>query len=167
MDAGNALLAVLIFGVSTLLGSKSSRVAQVLLFASALLVSGLLFLPGTQLVGVVGVETVAYLEGQAARTPWSLPNWVHFLVFGWLGFLLWMCRPDLRGWKAWGLLALLAASAELAQVLVPDRESRLHDVLLNLVGGASGLLLAILFLRLLRPWRRLVPAPGADKHGPV
>lgn len=157
MDAGNLLLAALILAVSTLLATKSSRVARGILFASALLMSGMLFLPGAQLVGVAGVETVASLEALAARTPWSLPDWVHFLVFSWLGFLLWMCRPDLRGWKAWGLLAVLASATELVQDLAPDREPGLGDVLLNLVGGTIGLLVAMLVLCLVRHWRQ--PSP--------
>ena len=55
--------------------------------------------------------------------------------------LVWLCRADLRGWKAWGLVVVLAVAAELAQDLAPGRSPRVDDVLLNLAGGMVGLLL--------------------------
>ena len=86
----------------------------------------------------------------AAPTPWDVAEWVHFLIFLWLGLLLWLGRADLRNWKGWALVIALAAGAELAQGLAPNREPRLGDVFLNVAGGMAGILLAIALRKLAR-----------------
>ena len=53
-------------------------------------------------------------------------------------------RADLRNWKGWALVVVLAVAAELAQDLAPGRSPRLDDVLLNLAGGMAGIVLAIM-----------------------
>src|SRR5690606_24891868 len=127
-------LAVLALGVGLVLAWRSGPVARVALFVSALVVSAMLFLPGGQLAGLIGKDATKALKAGVAGTPWELSDWVHFVIFAWLGFLLWVGRTDLRGWKAWGLLVVLAVAAEVAQGLAPGREPRLDDVMLNLAG---------------------------------
>ena len=90
------------------------------------------------------------MEAWARKTPWQLSDWIHFAIFSWLGVLLWLGRPDLRGWKAWLAIVVLAVAAELAQILSPDRQARLDDVLLNLGGGMLGVVVGIL-IRQMRP----------------
>lgn len=143
MNAADVLLAVLVLAVGAALAWRSRPVARVMLFGSTLLVSGLLFLPGDQITGLVGDDAVQTLRRWARATPWSVSDWTHFVIFVWLGLLLWFGRSDLRGWKAWGLVAVLAVAAELAQGLAPGRDPQLEDVLLNLVGGVAGLLLGM------------------------
>src|SRR5690606_33571830 len=101
---------------------RSGPVARVVLFGSAMLVSGLLFLPGSQLAGLVGRDAMRCAEGWAAKTPWAVSDWMHFLIFAWLGLLLWLARADFRGWKGWALVTGLAVAAEVAQGLAPARE---------------------------------------------
>lgn len=142
MTLPDLLLAALALAVGIGLAWQARPVAKVVLFLSSLLIAGMLFLPGSQLTAIVGREAVAWMTGVAARTPWNLSDWMHFGIFVWLGSLLWLARPGLRGWKSWVLIVALSMAAEIAQGLAPDRESRLDDVLLNLAGGMAGILLA-------------------------
>ncbi|WP_160319417.1 VanZ family protein [Stenotrophomonas koreensis] len=135
------LLALLVLGAGAFFAYRASPVAQAVLFGSAMLASGLLFLPGEQITGLVGAEGIGWLRRWAAHTPFDISQWTHFLIFAWLGLLLWLGRVDLRGWKAWAMVAVLAIAAELAQGLAPGRAPRLDDVVTNLVGGVTGLLL--------------------------
>lgn len=143
MEMTDLLLAVLAMVVGVALAWRAGPVARVVLFGSAMLVSGLLFMPGEQIVGVVGPGGVRVLRGLAGRTPWDVSDWTHFLIFVWLGLLLWLARADLRGWKGWALVVVLAIAAELAQGLAPSREPRMDDVLVNLAGGMLGVVLGI------------------------
>lgn len=154
MTASDVLLAVMALGVGCVLAWSSGVVARVLLFGSAMLVSAMLFLPGSQLTVFIGADAVNSLKRAVADTPWRLSDWLHVAIFAWLGFLVWLGRPDLRGWKAWSLLVVLAIAAELAQGLTPSREMRFDDVLLNLAGGMCGLLLAMGGLALTHVTRR-------------
>lgn len=144
------LLGVMVLAVGWFLARRGRPLTRLLMFASALLVSALLFLPGQQITGLVGPDGISYLRWLAARTPWGVSEWVHFLIFLWLGFLLWLGRADLRNWKGWALMMVLAVGAEMAQALAPNREPRVGDVLLNLAGGMAGTLLAIGLKRLFR-----------------
>ena len=128
----------------------SGPVARVVLFITALVVAAMLFLPGSQLAAIVGADAVAAMTRMVADTPWSLSDWLHFLIFVWLGLLLWLGRADLRGWKAWSLIAVLAVAAELAQGFAPERSPRVDDVFLNLAGGMVGLMAGVLLTRLRR-----------------
>lgn len=130
-------------GVGVVVAWRSGPVARVLLFVSAMLIAGLLFLPGTQLSAIIGKDAVRWMTHAAASTPWAVSDWMHFAIFIWLGMLLWLGRPDLRGWKVWVLVVVLAIAAEVAQGLAPDREARLDDVFLNLAGGMAGLLVGV------------------------
>lgn len=139
MSLGDLLLVFLALGVSAGLAWRAGRIWRVLLFASALLVSASLFFPGARLAAIVGPDVIAALEALAARTPWRLSAWLHFLIFAWLGLLVWLARPDLRGRKGIALLVVLAVAAELAQGLTATREMRVGDVVLNLMGCAVGI----------------------------
>jgi VanZ family protein len=142
MTAKDLLLGLLVLIVGLLLARKASPLGRVTLFLVSLLVSATLFLPGSELVAVLGKDGVATLKHWAGVTPWTVSGWVHFLVFGLLGALVWIARPDLRGWRAPVLVAVLACSAEIAQGMAPGRSPRWDDVAVNLLGGACGLLLA-------------------------
>lgn len=154
MELTDILLAVLALAVGLAMAWRASGPARLLVFGSALVVSGLLFMPGEQIAGLVGKDGIRSLRELAGRTPWDISELTHFLIFAWLGVLLWLARSDLRGWKAWGLVVLLAVAAEGAQGLAPAREPRLDDVLLNLAGGMAGLLLGIACRALTRPLRK-------------
>lgn len=145
------LLAVLALAVGLTLAWRANARVRLLVFASAVVVSGLLFMPGEQITGLVGKDGIRWLRDHAGRTPLDISELTHFLIFVWLGLLLWLARPDLRGWKAWGLVAVLAIAAELAQDLAPGRSPRLDDVLLNLIGGMVGVLLGIGIRLIVRP----------------
>lgn len=153
MSVSDLLLVSMVLVVGVYLAWRSGPLGFGILFVSAGIISAMLFLSGPQLTAVVGQSTVKSLERVAASTPWSLSDWLHFVIFIWLGALLWLGRPDLRGWKAWGLLVVLAFAAEAAQGLAPGREPRLDDVLLNLAGGMAGLMLAIGCVALTRFFR--------------
>lgn len=138
------LLGAMVLGVAWLLARRGRPLVRVLVFASALVVSALLFLPGSQIRATVGRDALSLMSNLAASTPWAVAEWVHFLIFLWLGLLLWLGRADLRNWKGWALVVVLAVAAELAQDLAPGRSPRLDDVLLNLAGGMAGIVLAIM-----------------------
>ncbi|MGY0561672.1 VanZ family protein [Luteimonas sp. A277] len=144
------LLGVMVLAVGWFLARRGRPLTRVLVFASALVVSALLFLPGSQISGIVGPEGIGHMRRLAAPTPWAVAEWVHFLIFLWLGLLLWLGRADLRNWKGWALIAVLAVAAELAQDLAPGRSPRVDDVLLNLAGGMAGIVLAITLRKLLK-----------------
>ena len=144
MGASEALLGVIALAIGLLLAWRSGPVARWVLFGSAMLVSGLLFLPGEQITGLAGKEAVSGLRNLADATPWDISDWTHFVLFVWLGLMVWIARPDLRGWKIWMLVGFLAIAAELGQGLAPGRAPRVDDVALNVAGGTAGVLLGIL-----------------------
>lgn len=161
------LLAVLALCVGVALAWRSAPLAKVTLFASAIVVSGLLFLPGSQLVALVGEDLERWLEGVVAVTPWTLSDWMHFAIFAWLGMLLWLGRPDLRGWKGWAAIVVLAVAAEIMQLLSVDRQAKLDDVLLNLAGGILGGLLGIWIRAALNEfWNKSDPNGGRIRRKP-
>ena len=144
LSTSDLLLGVMALGMGVLLAWRSSWGARLLLFGSALLISALLFLPGAQITGWIGKDAVVVLRGLASDTPWDVSDWTHFVIFLWLGLLVWLGRPDLRGWKAWCLVVVLAVAAELAQGLAPARSPEIEDVFLNLAGSMVGILLGML-----------------------
>lgn len=143
------LLGVLVLAAGWFLTRRGGILFRVLFFGSALAISVLLFLPGSQ-ISVFGPEGIGLLRRLSAHTPWGVSEWVHFLVFLWLGLLLWLGRSDLRNWKGWAVIVVLAVAAELAQDLAPGRSPRLDDVLLNLAGGMAGIVLGIALRKLRR-----------------
>lgn len=150
MSWGDVLLGVMALVVGLFLARRARPVVAVILFASAIAVAAMLFLPGSQLTSIIGGDGVRLLNRLSAATPWSVAEWMHVLIFAWLGLLLWLGRRDLRGWKAWFLVVILAIASELAQGLTPGREPKLEDVLLNLAGGMAGILLGIALRKLIR-----------------
>lgn len=143
MSWDEVLLGVLALVVGLFLARRARPLVAAVLFVSAIVVAALLFLPGSQLAFLIGNDGNRVLNRLAATTPWSVAEWMHVLIFAWLGLLLWLGRPDLRGWKAWLVVVILAVASELAQGLTPGREPKVEDVLLNLAGGIAGVLLAI------------------------
>lgn len=160
MVLSDVVLAVLALGVGVGLAWGAGGRWRPVVFGSALVVSALLFMPGAQIAGVVGPDGIKALKTLAGRTPWDVSEWTHFLIFAWLGLLLWLARADFRGWKGWALVTGLAVSAEVAQGLAPAREPRLDDVLLNLAGGMVGVLLGILVRGAFRARESRARKPG-------
>ena len=91
-------------------------------------------------------------EASVNRVVFLVRKAAHVTEYAILAMLLWRAirqprRPDPRPWS-WGqagvallVVALYAASDEWHQMLVPNRQGALGDVLLDIVGGALGLLL--------------------------
>lgn len=160
MGAPDLILAVLALAVGVALAWRSGPAVRVVLFASALAISAMLFLPGSQLTSIIGKDAVQAMNRLVAKTPWSLSEWLHFAIFAWLGLMLWLGRADLRGWKAWGFIVVLAVAAELAQGLAPERSPKINDVFLNLAGGMAGLLAGMVLSWV---WRVVAPrSPPSD-----
>lgn len=143
MSVGDALLVVLALGVALLLGRGSHWLVAALLVASALAVSAVLFLPTAMLAGLVGMERVHGLYDLTRATPLDPPEWVHLIVFAWLGFLLWLARRDIRNWRGVALVAALGVAAELSQWLTDGRQPKVEDAALNVLGGLTGVLLGL------------------------
>ena len=143
MSVGDALLVVLALGVARLLGRGSHSLVAALLVASALAVSAVLFLPTAMLAGLVGMERVHGLYDLTRATPLDPPEWVHLIVFAWLGFLLWLARRDIRNWRGVALVAALGVAAELSQWLTDGRQPKVEDAALNVLGGLTGVLLGL------------------------
>jgi VanZ family protein len=85
----------------------------------------------------------------------------HLAEYAVLGLLCWRAlrkpvREDPRSWSwpaarlAFELVLLYAASDEWHQTFVPNREGRIHDVLIDASGAAAGLFL----LWILGRWRK-------------
>ena len=152
MVGSSFLLSFMVLAVGCFLAWRGRPLPRLIIFGSALTVSALLFFPGAEITGFVGAESVERLRHFSDHTLWEASVWAHFLIFLWLGLLLWLCRPDLRNWKSWALVVVLAVGAELAQDLAPERSPRLEDVISNLAGGVTGLCLAIFFLHIRKRW---------------
>ena len=143
MTGADLLLAVLALGVAILLGRGSHPLVAALLVASALAVSAVLFLPTAMLSGLIGMERVHGLYDLTRATPLDPPEWIHLIVFAWLGFLLWLARRDIRNWRGVALVAALGIAAELSQWLTDGREPKVEDAALNVLGGLMGVLLGL------------------------
>ena len=141
MTGADVLLAVLALGVAIFLGRGSHPLVAALLVASALAVSAVLFLPTAMLAGLVGMERVHGLYDLTRATPLDPPEWIHFIVFAWLAFLLWLARRDIRNWRGVALVAALGVAAELSQWLTDGRQPKVEDAALNVLGGLVGVLL--------------------------
>lgn len=87
----------------------------------------------------------------------------HLSEYGVLAVLSWWAlrgmRVEKEGWS-WGdalwaliIVALYAASDEIHQALVPNREGTIRDVLIDTVGGLLGLGLVWLIGRICKKWR--------------
>lgn len=150
MTGSDVLLAVLAIGVAALLARRSRPLVGILLVASALAVSALLFLPTEMLGSLVGMELVHRFYRLTRATPFNPPEWIHITVFAWLGLLIWLGQAKMRGWTGLALIAALGVAAELAQWLADGREPNLVDAALNVAGGALGVLLAIALRRLFK-----------------
>lgn len=134
---------VLVLLISAWLARHASVRARLTLWLSAVLVSAGLFLPPGALHRVIGDAGLAAISSVAGASPWSLEAVAHFIAFMWLALVVWLLRPDLRGWRSALLLAVLAVASELMQGLSPERTTRLDDVGVNLLGGCAGLILGV------------------------
>lgn len=150
MTGSDVLLAALAIGVAAMLARGSHPVIAVLLVASALAVSALLFLPTELLRNLAGMEYVDHFDHLARSTPLDLAEWVHIIVFAWLGLLIWLGRATMRSWVGLALIAALGVAAELAQWLADGREPGLEDAALNVAGGLLGVLFGIWLRRLFK-----------------
>ena len=166
MTGMEAPLAVLALGAAFLLARGSHLLAGVLLVASALAISALLFLPTPLLSDWAGAERIEVLDRLAGRTLLPAPEWVHIIAFAWLGLLVWLGRGDLRTPRGIVLVAVFALVAELAQWLAGGREPSLWDAALNVVWGAIGIGIASTWLWAWRTWRSEVRSTRPCRRGP-
>lgn len=155
LEAINALVLVMVLGVTVWLAWGRRPLAAVVLVLTSLVFSAALFLPGGQVRSLFGATLVGWIYVFASHTPWSAGQWAHFLGFAWMGLLLWLLRPDLRVLRVIGVLVLLAVFSELVQGVLDWREAHLADVQVNLIGAAAGVLLGGLATLVARGWRRL------------
>nr|WP_255486445.1 VanZ family protein [Luteimonas sp. MC1782] len=137
-----------------LLARGSPPVVAVLLVASALAVSAMLFLPTAVLGDWFGMDRVHRLCGLTRGTPQDPPEWIHLFAFVWLGLLVWLARKDVRNWWGVVLVAAFGVAAELSQWLTDGRQPKLEDAALNVLGGLAGVLLAWIGCSLMAAWGR-------------
>src|SRR5690606_7279749 len=125
--------------VAMLLARGSHPLVAVLLVASALAVSALLFLPTEMLGDWFGMDRVHRLYGLTRGTPLDPPEWIHLFAFAWLGFLIWVARKGVRNRRGVLVIAALGVAAALSQWLTDGRMPKLEDAALNVVGGLAGM----------------------------
>lgn len=157
MTGAYLLLAIMALGVAVLLARGSHPVVAALVALSALAVSAILFLPTAMLGSWFGMERVHWLYGLTRFTPLDPPKWIHVIAFAWLGLLIWLARVEFRSWRGIALVAALGVAAELSQWLTEDRQPRLEDAGLNVLGGLAGMLLAWICSVLLSRFRTSRP----------
>ena len=136
-------LAAAVLLVTAWLGRGAAPRARLALWLSALLVSAGMFLPMDGLRALVPPAVLLSMESAAGAVSWTLPDVAHLIAFAWLAMALWTLRPDLRGWRVVAALVVLAVASELVQGLTVDRQMRIGDVAINLLGAGAGLLAAI------------------------
>ena len=90
---------------------------------------------------VIGVPLL-WLDNASESLPMDL---THVALFGLIAFVIASLWPRARWWQIALPLLALAGGSELLQWLVPGRSPRLGDVLDDLIGAASGFLLAVPF----------------------
>src|SRR5690606_26957207 len=130
---------------------------RVVVVIAVLLVSAAMFLPLETLEQAFGRRNVRWLGKRLAGTPFDVSVMAHFLAFAGLAAVLWLSRPDWRGWRAVGVLVALAVAGELMQGIGAYRQARLDDVFTNLLGSAAGLAVALPIVW----WRGRGPPPPA------
>lgn len=133
-EAGLAAAVVL---VALWLARDTGTVGRWLVFASGLLVAGLMFLPSPVLRPMLEWPGSGAIREVVQALPWREAQVVHVVAFCWLGLVVGALRrgPVL---PALGVLLLLAVAAEAVQAWVPTRSPRLVDVALNLSGVVAG-----------------------------
>lgn len=161
LGAINALVLVMVLGVTLWLAWGRRPLAALALVLTSLVFSAALFLPGAQVRGMFGATLVGWAYQLARELPWSVGQVAHFLGFAWMALLLWALRPDLRVLRVMGVLVLLAVFSEAVQGLLDWREARLDDVWVNLAGAAAGLVLGALSSGLVRVWRWVRAGAGS------
>ena len=142
MTGADILMALLALGAAFVLARGSHPLVAVLVAVSALAVAAILFLPTSVVTGWVGMDRVHHLYYLARSTPLDSSDWLHLLLFAWLGWLIWLARRELRNWRGIALVAALGVGAELAQWLADGREPGVGDAVLNVAGGVLGVGLA-------------------------
>lgn len=114
--AGGLLLYVLVLAASILGPSPAELIAQT-----------------TEVVRAdAGIESASY-EG--------VERVGNVLLFIPLGLLLAAALPRMSPWLVWALCTLASLAVEVVQVVLPDRQPTLTDVLTNSAGAAVGVLL--------------------------
>ena len=164
MTGADVLLAVLALGVAMFLARGSHPVVAVLLIASALAVSAMLFLPTPLLTDWLGADRVQQLYGLTEASPLDPPEWIHLFAFAWLGFLIWLARKDVRNWRGVTLVAALGLAAELSQWLTDGRQLNVEDAVLNVAGGLTGAFLAHLCCTVAARFQRSGSRGATAKH---
>ena len=86
------------------------------------------------------------------------PDLEHVLLFAGLGFLWRLLMPRVHWWIIASALVVLALTTEAMQIFTIGRTPRWSDARDDAVGATLGLLLAMLFMALLRLGRRRDPA---------
>lgn len=155
MGAINALVLVMVLGVTAWLAWGRRPLAAVSLVLTSLVFSAALFLPGRQVRTMFGTTLVGWAYRVAGELPWTVGDMAHFLGFAWMALLLWWLRPDLRVLRVMGVLVLLAVFSELVQGVLDWREAHASDVLVNLAGAVAGLVLGALCTLVAWTWRRM------------
>ena len=98
--------------------------------------------------GVGLIRAVRQIDGLEMLSFAAVEAIANVLLFVPLGFVLCALLPRLSRWALWVLCVLASISVELAQSLLPERETTPRDVVVNALGAALGVLLhAVLFRR--------------------
>lgn len=84
-------------------------------------------------------------EEQAALVNLLFRKSVHLSAFGFLAFLFYMSFEKRRYVLAWVLTTLYAATDELHQVYLPNRDGTINDVVLDSLGAVLALSIIKLF----------------------
>lgn len=107
------------------------------LVAYAVIVGAVLFAP-VSYGGIV--DSVGEWGARTLSLDWFGSGWIEFsanvLMFTPLGFFLAVLTP--RWWHGFLIAAMLSASAELIQAVIPSRQPSVRDIVANTLGAVVG-----------------------------
>ena len=98
MGWAEAFMVIAVLITSAWLARRVSTAAAIALWTSAFLISAGMFLPSATLGGLLGPTLLVTLTSAIASWPWAIGTVAHFISFLWLALVLWILRPDVRGW---------------------------------------------------------------------